>query len=70
MIPPPADSTTGDMDVSIITLFRQMEFSIKLHTVKPGWSIVKIEGSQVMISKKYCISFSKDQFCNTKQCRH
>ena len=40
MIPPPADSTTGDMDVSIVTLLRPMEFSIKLHTVKPGWSVV------------------------------
>ena len=36
MIPPPADSTTGDMDVSIVTLLRPMEFPTKLHTVKPG----------------------------------
>ena len=27
-----------------------------------GWSIVCIEGSQVIISKKYCISFSEDWF--------
>ena len=40
MIPPPADSTTGDMDVSIVTLLRPMEFSIKLHTLKQGWSVV------------------------------
>ena len=35
------------------TLFRPMEFSIKLHTVKSGWSIVYIEGSHVIISKNY-----------------
>ena len=28
-----------------------MDFPIKLHTVKSGWSIVYIEGSQVIISK-------------------
>ena len=28
-----------------------MEFSIKFDTVKSGWSIVYIEGSQVIISK-------------------
>ena len=33
-----------------------MECSIKLDTVKLGWSIVYIEGSQVIISKK-CIIF-------------
>ena len=34
-----------------LTLFRPMEFSIKLHTIKSAWSIVYIEGSQVIISK-------------------
>ena len=28
-----------------------MAFSINLHTIKSGWSIVYIEGSQVIISK-------------------
>ena len=28
-----------------LTLFRTMEFSIKVHTIKSGWSIVYIEGS-------------------------
>ena len=28
-----------------------------------------IEGSQVIISEKYCISFSKDRFYLSKQCR-
>ena len=39
-----------------------MEFSITFGTVKSGWSIVYIEGSQVLISQKqkYCISFSED----------
>ena len=30
----------------IFTLFRPMEFSIKLHTIKSGWSVVNIEGSK------------------------
>ena len=42
---------------------RPMEFSIKFDTVKPGWSIVNIEGSQVIISK----NFSEDWFCLSKQ---
>ena len=33
-----------------------MEFSITFDTVKSGWSIVYIEGSQVIISINYCIS--------------
>ena len=45
-----------------------MEFSLKLYTMKSRWSIVHIEGSQVIISKKYCIYFFKDQFCLSKQC--
>ena len=47
-----------------------MEFSIKLHTMKSGWSIEYIEGSHIIISKnKYCISFSEDRLCLSKQCR-
>ena len=34
-----------------LTLFRPMEFSIKLHTKKSGWPTVYIEGS-------YAVSFS------------
>ena len=37
-----------------------MECSMKLHTIKSGWSILYIEGSQAIISKKNCISFSGD----------
>ena len=44
-----------------LTLLGTMEFSIHLPTVKSGWSMVYIEGSQVIISKKYCIS-SEDRF--------
>ena len=52
----------------VTTLFRLMDFSIKFDTVKSGWSIVYIEGSQVIISKKkYCISFNEDGFFS-KQC--
>ena len=39
-----------------------MEFSIKLHKIKSGWSIVYIEGAKVIFSKKYCIFFFKDRF--------
>ena len=42
-----------------------MEFPIKFDTVKLGWSIVYIEGSQVIISQKYCINFSEDCFSFT-----
>ena len=35
-----------------------MEFPIKFDTVKLGWSIVYIDGSQVIISKKYIICLS------------
>ena len=45
-----------------------MEFPIKFDKVKLGWSILYIEGSQDIISKKYCISFSEDRFCLSKQC--
>ena len=34
-----------------------MDISIKFDTVKSVWSIVYIEGSQVILSKIYCISF-------------
>ena len=40
-----------------------MDFPIKLHTISSGWSIVCIEGSQVIIpqpQKIYRISFSED----------
>ena len=36
---------------SLLTLFRPMDLSIKLHTLKSGWSIVCIEGTHVIISK-------------------
>ena len=36
-----------------------MEFSIKLHSIKSGWSIAYIEGSHDIISQKVCISFPK-----------
>ena len=40
-----------------LTNFRPMEFSIKLHTIKSGWSIIYIEGSWVRISKKILYFF-------------
>ena len=43
-----------------------MEPSIKFDTVKSGRLIEYIEGSQVEISKNYCI-FYEDQFCLIKQ---
>ena len=44
-----------------------MVFSIKLDIVKSRWSIVSIEGSQVIISKNICISFSEDRFCRGEE---
>ena len=46
-----------------LTLLRPKDFSIKLYQIKSGWFIIYIEGSQVIISKIYLISFSEDQFC-------
>ena len=48
-----------------LTLLRPMECSIKFDTVRSGWSIVYIEGSQVIISKKY-LSFLKINFVLAK----
>ena len=38
-------------DIGALTPFGQMEFSIKLHTIKSGWSVVYNEGLHVIISK-------------------
>ena len=46
-----------------------MEISIKFGTVKSGWSIAYIEGSQVIFCNEHCISFSEDRFRLMKQCR-
>ena len=35
-----------------------MEFSIKLHAINSGWSIVYIEGSQAIISKNNIVLLS------------
>ena len=35
-----------------LTLLGLMEYSVKLDTVKSGWSIIYIEGSQVIISER------------------
>ena len=52
---------------SLVTLFKPNEFSINLHTKKPGWSLVYISGSQVLICKKlfpkkFCIFFPTINF--------
>ena len=52
-----------------LNFFVPMEFPTKFDTVKSGWSIICIEGSQVIILNKYCISFSEDKFFLSKQCR-
>ena len=44
--------------VDMLNLYRPMEFPM-LHTIIAGWSIIIIEGPKVIISKKYCISFSE-----------
>ena len=55
--------------VFLVILFfvdRPIDFSIKFNTIKTGWSTVYIEGSQVIMSKHNCISFSEDCFCLSK----
>ena len=47
--------------VNVLMWYQLMEFPIKFDTVKSGWSIVYIEGSQIIISKKYCVSLSLKQ---------
>ena len=44
----------------VVQVFIPMEFSIKLHIINSGLSIVYIEGSQVIISKN--LYFSEDLF--------
>ena len=47
--------------IAVPTFLRPMEFTIKLDTVKSEWSIVYIEGSRVIISKKcYILSLKMD----------
>ena len=49
-----------------------MNFSIKFDIVMSIWSIVHIDGSQAIISKTYCTSFSEDPFClnNAAEMQH
>ena len=47
-----------------------MEVPIKCDTVKSGWSIVYIEGSQVMIFKKYCFFSLKIDFVSANSAFH
>ena len=49
-------------DIGALTPFGQMEFSIKLHTIKSGWSIVYNEGSQVENFKNIAFLFLKIDF--------
>ena len=57
------------LGINGLTLFSPMEFSIKSTYKNSGWSIVYIKGSQVIISKTYCISFFVYRYCLNKQCR-
>ena len=55
------------VNYGFLTLLRPMEFSIKLHTIKSGWSIVYIEGSYVIISKQNIVFLSLEiDFCPHK----
>ena len=45
-----------------ITLCRPMDSSIKFDTVQSGWSIVPIEGSQVILSKNFVFLSLKIDF--------
>ena len=54
----------------ILTLFRPMEFCIKLLTRKSGWSNVCIEGITCPnFASIFCMSSSEDRFCLSKQGR-
>ena len=44
-----------------------MDYSFWFATLNLGWSIVYIEGSQVIIYKQFCISCSEDHFCLSNQ---
>ena len=46
-----------------------MEFPTKFDRVKSRWSIVYIEGTHAIISKKCYITFSEDRFVISKHCR-
>ena len=52
----------------ILSLFRQMEFSIKFDTVQSGCSIIYIEGSQVIIKTNIVFLSLKIDWLS-KQCR-
>ena len=40
-----------------LALFGPMEYSIKLHTIQSGWSIVSLEGSTVIFCKHTLIVY-------------
>ena len=46
----------------LLSLHVPMEFTIMFDMVASGWSIIYTEGSQVIISRKYYISFSENRF--------
>ena len=48
--------------------FQKMDFSIQLQTVKSGWTIVYIEGSQVIISPQRDF-FLRRLILSCKQCK-
>ena len=53
--------------VHLVTLFRPMEFCIKLHTIKSGWSIFYIEGSKDILSHKNIVFLAfKNDFILTQ----
>ena len=49
--PPNAAVSHPDLSLqsNLLALFRPMEFSIELHKIKSGWSILYIEGPHVVI---------------------
>ena len=56
----------------MLIFYALMDSSLWFDTINSlnlGWSIVYIKGSQVINSKEYCISFAKDCFCLSNQCR-
>ena len=51
-------------------LYALSDFSFWLGAINLGWSIVYIEGSQVIISNLICISFSDDSFVLANNVNH
>ena len=53
----------------VSTLYALMDSSFWFDSMNLGWFTVYFEGHMLKLCKKYCISFSEDRFCFSKQSR-